>query len=219
LHGRGVAENSRGAFAAAAGAGWGIECDVRLSADRVPFVFHDARLERLTGSAGRIGAMEALAVETLRLRDGSAIPRLSAMLSTVGQGTPVLVEVKSGRGHAASLCAAVANALPEPVRPVAVMSFDARVPGWFAATRRTVTRGLVFSCRQHPRHAIGRRLALAIARARPHFLAMDVRDLDRLPWDMPALRALPLLCWTVRTGADRARARRHGAQIIFEQTP
>ena len=41
-------ENSISAFAAAAEAGYAIECDLHISADGVPIVFHDPTLDRLT---------------------------------------------------------------------------------------------------------------------------------------------------------------------------
>jgi glycerophosphoryl diester phosphodiesterase len=50
----GPPENSLGAFQAACAAGYGIELDVQLSADGEAMVFHDDKLERLTGAPGRI---------------------------------------------------------------------------------------------------------------------------------------------------------------------
>jgi hypothetical protein len=51
LHGPRVSENGMAAFAAAVAGQYGIECDVRLSRDGVPMVFHDAALARMTGRA------------------------------------------------------------------------------------------------------------------------------------------------------------------------
>ena len=45
-------ENTLSAFAAAVERGFAIECDVHLSADGVPVVFHDDDLKRLTGTEG-----------------------------------------------------------------------------------------------------------------------------------------------------------------------
>ncbi len=47
----------------------GIELDVRLSADGVPMVIHDARLERTTSGTGRV---DALSVEALRRLDAGS---------------------------------------------------------------------------------------------------------------------------------------------------
>ena len=45
-------ENTLSAFAAADRKDYAIECDVHLSADGVPVVFHDHELKRLTGQDG-----------------------------------------------------------------------------------------------------------------------------------------------------------------------
>jgi len=50
---RGIIENSPAAVTAAVQAGYGIEIDVQISADGVPMVFHDYKLERLTGQGGK----------------------------------------------------------------------------------------------------------------------------------------------------------------------
>ena len=56
LHDRanGVIENSASAFEAAIAQGHAIECDIQLSNDGVPFVFHDDDGERLLGMPGAI---------------------------------------------------------------------------------------------------------------------------------------------------------------------
>lgn len=212
LHGPGAPENSLAAARAAMAGGFGMECDVRLSRDGIPHLFHDARLGRLTGRPTPFHALDAATIATLRLAGGDEPPpRLSALLALAGRAMPLLIELKSDRGPraCARLCAAVARDLDGHAGPVAVMSFDPLVVRWFARHRPHVLRGLVTS-RRH-RWRIG---ALFIC-ARPHFIACDVRDLPAV--GRPARPRLPLLCWTVRTPAERDRAARAGAQIIFEE--
>lgn len=217
LHGDGVPENSLAAFARAIAAGHGIECDVRSAADGVVHVFHDDRLERLTGAAGRFDDTGSEDIAALRLADGSGVPSLAAMLELVAGRVPILIEVKSDGASPVALCRAIADLLDTYAGPVAVMSFDARVPAWFAANRRHIARGLVLSRRGHPSGTACRRHALAISRARPHFLACDVRD-HPCPSAIEACRrGAALLCWTVRSGAQWARARHFADQPIFEQ--
>src|SRR5215813_816053 len=45
-------ENTLSAFAAAVERGYAIECDVHLSADGVPVIFHDNDVKRMTGTEG-----------------------------------------------------------------------------------------------------------------------------------------------------------------------
>ena len=61
LHDRakGVIENSRSAFEAAIAGGYAIECDVQLSKDAEPFIFHDDSFDRLTAVKGASKEIEA----------------------------------------------------------------------------------------------------------------------------------------------------------------
>jgi hypothetical protein len=136
------------------------------------------------------------------------------MLARIGGRVPILVEIKAGRASVHQLCRAVAEALDSYRGPVAVMSFDARVSCWFAQKRRHLRRGLVFSNRDHLPYTAARQRALAISRARPHFLARDVRDQSLKPLSS---NPLPTLFWTVRSNTDRLRARAGRGQIIFER--
>ncbi len=213
LHGAGLPENSLAAARAAIAAGHGIECDVRLSGDGVPHVFHDRTLARMTGAEGRLRDLDSAAIARLRLVDGDEPPPTLAALLGLCARTPLLIEIKAGRSANAvvRLCAAVAAALAGHDGPAAIMSFDWRACAWFAHHAPAVPRGLVLSTHVQP-HLDEDARALAIARADPHFLARDVRDLSQ-PSPLPDL---PLLCWTVCTAPARALAARHGAQIIFE---
>ena len=202
-------ENSLAAFRAAIDNGFGIECDVRLSRDGVVHVFHDRELARLTGAEGLIGDLDAAALARLRLiGSNEPLPTLAALFAICGE-TPLLVEIKSDRDAFAltRLCAAVAQDMAHHDGPAAIISFDPRVLHWFRAHAPHVLRGQTL-----PRHHKRPTKALAIARARPHFLTCDTRDLP----GTTRSRQLPLICWTVRTTRQRTLAARQGAQIIFE---
>lgn len=222
-HGPGAVENSATAFTAAIRAGLGIECDVQLSADGQAMVFHDFALDRLTGTPGAVIDQSADALTRLRLTgSGDTIMPLGQMLAMVQGRVPLLIEVKSrARWPWARLCAAVAAALADYPGPHAVMSFDPRVPRWFARHAPATPRGLVLS--QHD--ARGRftrivqslRLRWAIRRSRAQFLAADIRDLPHsLAARVHRRRGLPLATWTVRTPAQLAIARAHADAAIAE---
>jgi glycerophosphoryl diester phosphodiesterase len=71
-------ENTLHAFAlAVAGGADGLECDVRLSSDGEPIVFHDVDLERLTGLPGQLAAKPWAELRHLTIRGPGA-----------GQGAP-----------------------------------------------------------------------------------------------------------------------------------
>ena len=177
LHGGGRIENSRAAFEAAIAAGHGIELDVQASADGEAIVFHDYDLARLTGARGRVDTMTAAELAAVRLTGSDeAIPTLPQILGLIAGRAPLLIEVKSPGRRVDALSGAVERALHSYVGPVAVMSFNPEVGRWFARYAPPRLRGLVVTeAGRRWRGWAGRYLALW--RARPDFLAYDIRDL------------------------------------------
>ena len=216
LHGAGRIENSRGAFAAAIAAGHGIELDVQVSRDGEALVIHDYQLDRLTEGIGPVCGLVTAELERIRLRNSNeTIPSLAEVLELIGGRAPLLIEVKSPGRHVAALSGAVARALDAYIGPVAVMSFNPEIGRWFARYAPGVLRGLVVTeAGRRWRGALTRRLALW--RSRPDFLAYDIRDLPSRFAARQRARGLPVLTWTCRTEADRARAALHADQIIYE---
>lgn len=222
LHGAagegGAAENSPEAFAGAIARGLGIECDVQVTRDGRAVVFHDWDLDRLTGETGAVRERDADTLAGIALSDSAdTIPTLEAVLAQVAGRVPVLIEVKSKRAiDPAPLCAAVKAALAGYTGDVAVMSFDPRVPHWFHRHAPATVRGLVVT-EEGKGEALGpveRRLA--VAHAKPDFLACDVRDLPSRFASAHRAKGMPVLTWTVRTPELRERALRHADAAIAE---
>ncbi len=204
------------AFDAAIAKGLGIECDVRLSRDGQPFVFHDASLMRMAGQAGAVADRDAAELDALRLPDGGAIPRLTALLDACIT-TPLLIEIKVEGRDVAPTCSVVARTLDGRDQPVAVMSFNPLAMRWFAQHRPDMVRGLVSSSQNKGRLRALFDRTLALWLANPDFLACDIRDLPFRFADAVSRRGLPVLSWTVRSTAQRAIAAAHADQIIFEE--
>ena len=216
LHGPGVVENSRAAFEAAIAAGHGIELDVQASRDGLAMVIHDAYLDRLTEGFGPICGFAAAEIRRLRLRDsGETVPSLEEVLALIGGRAPLLIEVKSPGRRVAALSGAVFGALWGYEGPVAVMSFNPEVGRWFARHSPDVLRGLVVTeAGRRWRGTIARFLALW--RSKADFLAYDIRDLPSGFAARQRAKGLPVLTWTCRNDAERARAKLHADQIIYE---
>jgi glycerophosphoryl diester phosphodiesterase len=220
LHGGGLVENSGGAIAAAAAAGFGVELDVQLSRDGEAMVFHDYELGRLTGEQGPVAARTAVELQAIRLQVcNEAMPRLAQALATIDRRVPLLIELKSPGRRVDRLCRAVADALDGYDGAVGVMSFNPQVGAWFARHAPRRLRGLVVT--EHGRRGMRGRIErrLALWRSRADFLAYDVRDLPSRFAAAARARRLPVYTWTVRSEADRARAAAHADQIIFEAPP
>ncbi len=222
----GVIENTASAFHAAIAGGYGIECDLQISADGEAMVHHDDALGRLTEGTGRLANMSAAALKAVRFK-ASADPMLTlAELCELVAGRVTLVlELKSRFDGDTRLAHRVAAVLKAYAGPVAAMSFD---PELIAALRHAapgLTRGMV--AERHYDHAEwaalppARKRQLAwlmhAPRTRPHFIAYAVRDLPAVaPLIARHLFGLPLLTWTVRSEDDRRRAAAYADQIIFE---
>ncbi len=218
-HGRGIVENSRAAFRAAIDAGHGIELDVQASADGEAIVFHDYDLARLARAPGRLADMDAAEIRAHVLTGtDEPIPALPEILALIDGRAPLLIEVKSPGRRVGPLCRAVKAALDAYVGPVAVMSFNPLIPGWFARHAPDVPRGLVVTEDGQPaRKRLRRRLSLAWSRA--DFLAYDIRDLPSRFADAARAGGLKIGTWTVRTEAQRATAAAHADQVIYEDAP
>ena len=217
LHGDGRIENSLSAFAEAVRIGHGIECDVQLSGDGEAMVFHDSALDRLTDEIGPVVGRTAADLKRIRLRGmGETIPTLPDLLALVAGRVPLLIEIKSPKRSATRQCLAVRRAVEGYRGPFAVMSFNPEVGHWFATHAPRIVRGLVVS--EEGKRGLRGRLErhLALWRARPDFLAYDVRDLPSRFARAQRARGLPLLTWTVRE-PERAAAAHYADQPIYEE--
>lgn len=117
--GFGLAENSREAFAAATAAGFGSECDVWQSADEVPVVMHDERLDRTTLAQGRVTEYSAQTLRQVYLRT-SAEPARVPLLREVADDVS-LIEIK--QNNAPELVRQTIEIMG--TRPCRLQSFDA----------------------------------------------------------------------------------------------
>ena len=125
-------ENTIAAFLAALAipACDGLEFDVRLSADGVPVIYHDATLERVHGRPERVDAMRAAALAEL------GIPTLAELLTAVGRGPFLDVELKVDGGPvvveilAAGRGSGLANAVVSSFTPAALERVQRLAPTW-----------------------------------------------------------------------------------------
>lgn len=211
LHGPGIPENSMSAFRAALEVGAGIECDVRLSKDGRPMVFHDHDLRRMCASALAVEATTAEVLASQKLFDTNEhIPGMVELLDLVAGRVPVLIELKCRGGNDARLARAVADELDGYSGPAGVMSFEPGVGKWLARNRPGLKRGLVISSNAS---AIDR--WRCIRTGSPQFLAVDRGVLDRR-WVAKQRQGKWIYSWTIRSPADRQTAEIHADALIWE---
>jgi glycerophosphoryl diester phosphodiesterase len=218
LHGGGVVENSRAAFRAAITLGHGIETDVQAARDGEAMVFHDATLDRLTTATGEVAAHTPAELTQITLRGTTeTIPPLPEILALIAGRVPILIEIKAKGPRVASLCLSVRRALEGYRGDAAIMSFNPLVSAWFADNAARVVRGLVVT-EEGKRGAKGavERWA-SMAKAKPDFLAYDVRDFPSKFAAAARARGVPVLTWTVRDADAERRAFAHADEAIYEK--
>ncbi|MCX7305310.1 MAG: glycerophosphodiester phosphodiesterase [Hyphomicrobiales bacterium] len=209
-----VWENTLSAFGRAVEKGFGIECDVHLSSDRVPVIVHDGDLKRLTGTDAF--AWQRTAAEIKALKVGGTrdhVPLLSELLDLVRGKVPLVIEVKGSAGHDDGLVEAVAAQLNAYAGKAAVMSFDHWLVRDFKRYMPGIPAGLT---------AYGKDNALIEA----HF-SMLAHGLDFTSYaagDLPnpfvsfvrERLKMPVITWTIRDKAAVDLTFKYADQMTFE---
>lgn len=225
---QGRPENSRAAIRAAIAQGYGIEIDLQPSRDGVAMVFHDYDMGRLTGCPGPIQQQSAAALAKTPLLGGDeGVPELAEVLDLVAGQVPLLIELKDQHGQMGrtdgGLEQAVAGVLSGYAGDVALMSFNPQSVILLAELCPDLPRGIVtsgYGAKDWPLLRAGVRDRL---RAIPDydvagasFVSHEVGDLDRPRVAEIKAAGGHVLCWTVRSAAQEAKARRVAENITFE---
>jgi glycerophosphoryl diester phosphodiesterase len=223
---RGIIENMPAAAQAAIAGNFAIECDIQLSADGEAMVHHDGALGRLTEASGRLRARTAA---DLKSNPFKATPErmmtLTEFCDLVAGRVPLVIEVKSCFDGDRKLVKRLAEVMSSYEGSAVGMSFD---PDQVTALRELIPsrpRGIVaerhYTAEEWPEASPAQRRDMAhlrhFLRTRPDFVAYYVDELPSLaPWLAHNVLRCPLLTWTVRTPAQRARAAQYADQMIFE---
>lgn len=228
LHGGKVAENSIGAMQAAIAAGYGIEIDIQPSRDKVPMVFHDYDMKRLTGQSGAIAQRSAAELGTIALSGGGGIiPTLAQVIELVAGAVPLLIEIKDQDGalgpNVGPLEQAVCTALAGYKGDVAFMSFNPHSVAACAVHAPDIPRGLTtcaYPADDWPTVPERTRAALRTIpdfdRTGACFISHQHDDLGAPHVAALKSRGVPVLCWTIRSAEAEAQARKVADNITFE---
>ena len=226
---QGRPENSRAAIRAAIAAGYAIEIDLQLSRDGVPMVFHDERLERLTARDGWLCDLTATELAEIPLKGGDeCIPSLTEILDLVAGRAPLLIELKDQTLRMAEtdgrLEEATARALQGYEGPVAVMSFNPHCIARMATLAPGLPRGLTTSAYDPadwhplpPETCDRLRPIPDYDRTQSSFISHEHTDLARPRVADLAVQGAAILCWTIKSPEDEAKARRIAQNITFER--
>jgi glycerophosphoryl diester phosphodiesterase len=218
-----VVENTPSAFLAAIAGGYGIECDLQISADGEAMVHHDDVLGRLTDGTGRLNTVTAADLKRVAFRATSDhMITLGELCDLAADRAALVIELKSSGNGDRRLVARAAAVLSGYRGRAALMSFDPELTAVLHGMAPRLPRGIVAE-RGYPRangfYAAAQRsirYGVQVLRTRPQFIAYSVDD---LPAAMPTLAkrlGLPVLAWTVRRAEQQQKAKRYADQIIFE---
>jgi glycerophosphoryl diester phosphodiesterase len=231
LHDRanGVIENSASAFEAAIAGRYAIECDVQLTSDGVPVIFHDDDMKRLLGKEGAVAdclASDILTTQLLGSAAGDRPQKFSDFLTQIAGRSLLQIELKHQRDTTGTqlLARSVAEGLKTYEGPVTIESFD---PNLLTAIRQfgfSGPRGIITYdyadasedsyLTEEQRHTLRHLLHW-------HETQFDFISCAKDALELPAIvfwRALgkPVTAWTIRTQAEADAARAHSDQIVFE---
>lgn len=227
--GNGVIENSASAFEAAISGGFAIECDVQLTSDGVPVIFHDDNMKRLLGKDGAVADCTAADITSSALLDsaaGDCPQKFTDFLNQIAGRTLLQIELKHQRDTTGTqlLARAVAEALKPYEGPVTVESFD---PHLLTAIRQfgfAGQRGIItydYADASEDNHLTEEQRYTLRHLLHWHETQFDFISCAKDALTLPAIvfwRALgkPVTAWTIRSQAEADAARPHSDQIVFE---
>lgn len=210
---RAIWENTLPAFRRAIDAGFAIECDIHLSADGVPLVFHDDDLQRLCGRGGAIEDLTAAEAKTITVGGTEAtIPTLADLLDACAGKVPLVIELKASRANPTAFAEATLAALSGYDGPVALMSFDAALLAALKQAGAAQPLGLTAEGKDEVALTAHRK-ALAIG------LDFVSYYYDHLPNEFVAglrEKGVPVITWTVRDDEARRHTFQYADQMTFE---
>lgn len=226
---RGIIENSASAFAAAMARGFPIECDVHLSRDGIPVVFHDDDLARLCGVEGSVHSRTMAELSNLPLlgsATGDTPPSFADFLAQVAGRVLLQIELKQQSSASATevLAQTVLDALKGYRGPVALESFDPNLLIALRKRRAPYPVGIVTYGYDEPEWDSqlpgGTKFALRHLLHWPHtrFDFISCRDSSL---DLPAVRffralGTPVTAWTIKSPAAALAVMGRADQIVFE---
>ncbi|TNM62195.1 glycerophosphodiester phosphodiesterase family protein [Aliirhizobium smilacinae] len=209
-----VWENTLTAFARAADAAFAIECDLQLSADSVPMVFHDDKLDRVCGISGDVRERTASELGLLSV-GGTAdkIPTLRQMLDLVAGRVPLVIEIKGRNAEEDDgFVEDVLEVLEGYQGKVALMSFDHHILRDLKRVEAPYPLGLTAmgdKPEEFFQHDESMQLGLDfISYHWPHLPNSFITAQRRA--------GTPVITWTVRDENALVHSYLHGDQITFE---
>ncbi|MBL4784728.1 MAG: glycerophosphodiester phosphodiesterase [Cohaesibacteraceae bacterium] len=220
----GRVENTPDALEAAIDHNYTIEIDVQLTHDDNAVTFHDFTLDRLTHSTGRLRDKTLFQLRDVAYRaSNNGIESLAETLKRIDGRVPVIIELKSNENEEEFLANQVVKCVSNYNGEVALMSFNPKTVTLLKSLiEKPIPVGIVSCAFTNPAKPMPwykrkyLQYLLHWPRSRPDFISYAVKDFPSfMPW-VARLAGIPVICWTVRSAADREIAYRYADQVTFE---
>lgn len=223
-------ENSMAAFKLAVESGYGIECDVQLSKDGVPVIFHDFTLERVarnedgTPVVGKVIDYTYDELLNFKLLDSNErIPKFEDFLELVGGKVPLIIELKIELKDL-SVCPKVRDLLRDYKGVYCIESFNPLGLMWYKRNDPTVMRGQLSDefCKEKPEEFKGilyfaLTYLLLNVFAKPDFIAFNHKYPHNASlWLCRHLYKNVAAAWTIKSEEELARAKKNFDIYIFD---
>ena len=220
-----IPENSLASFRAAIDAGYGIELDIQLSADKVPMVFHDADMERMCGAEGKVWDYTCEELQQMKLfGTEETIPTLAETLALIDGQVPILVEYKMDKVDT-DVCAYSHELLKDYEGAYAVQSFHPFALFWYRQNAKDVPRGILSKNFLRDKEETGEEATiidflttnlLLNVIGYPDFIAYDCIDADYFALKLTRLMGAPTSTWTLKSPAHYEQVKGEFDLYTFE---
>ena len=217
-------ENSMEAFQKAVDAGFGIELDVQLSADKIPVVFHDFSLKRACGVEGKVADYTYEELQQFTLFDSEQrIPQFCDVLKAVDGRVPLIIEYKIP-GGLTEVCPAADKLLQDYKGTYCIESFNPLGLLWYRQNRKEIMRGqLLDNFLKSGEKEFSPLLYFVLHHmlfnflTKPDFIAYNhnrYKDLSRRLCRY--LYRCPAVAWTIRSGEELTNRKKDFDLFIFD---
>ena len=218
LHSENVPENTIPAFQSAIDNGYAIELDVQQISDGSIVVFHDSKLERLTGMDGYTKNLKKEDLENCHILGSEfTIPLFSEVLKVVDGKVPLLIEIKN-EYKVGEPEKAVLELLKDYKGQFALQSFNPYVVQFIKQKMPNLVVGQLASYFKNTKMSWIRKYVLKrlkfIKAFKADFIAYDAQNLPNKYVNKH--KNLPLLAFTIRTQEEYERLHPIVSSIIFE---
>ena len=210
---KGIYENTLSAASEAVNENYNIELDIQPSADMVPMVFHDFKLDRLTRKEGQTRQVDANTLSGIFIHDtDDKIPTLQEFLELVAGKVGLVIELKGQKGQDKGFVASIADLLATYDGPAAIMSFHHHILKDARKIAPHLPLGLTAEGDENA-YAMHKRIA---EECNVDFLSHSIKNLDCRFVREFRKTGREIISWTVKSPEDKLFSDKYADQVTFE---